>query len=156
MDWEKHTNPLCNVMTSYCHRSHIIGNNDFTWEFPSDRSVNIFWPCDLDLWPTTLTYNPNLAKVKVNYHTKNQGRRSLGSAVRVFTHTDTDTQTHTQKDGSNSMTSTADAGGKNDDNRFSCPVDRYLVCKYIDFWSQGTILEARQSPSFIKAIMIFS
>ncbi len=34
-----------------------------------------FWAFDLDLWPMTLTYNPNLAKVKVDPHTKNQGRR---------------------------------------------------------------------------------
>ncbi len=40
---------------------------------------------DLDLWPTTLTYNPKLAKVKVNLHTKSQGRRSNGSGVRVVT-----------------------------------------------------------------------
>ncbi len=33
----------------------------------------------------TLTYNPNLAKVKVNLHTKYQGRRSNGSAVRAQT-----------------------------------------------------------------------
>ncbi len=25
---------------------------------------------DLDLWPTALTYDPNLAKVKVNLHTE--------------------------------------------------------------------------------------
>ena len=35
-----------------------------------------FLAFDLDLWPTTLTYNPNLAKVKVNLHTKYQGRFS--------------------------------------------------------------------------------
>ncbi len=38
---------------------------------------------DLDLWPTTLTYNPRLAKVKVDPHAKNQGRRSNGSEVRA-------------------------------------------------------------------------
>ncbi len=38
---------------------------------------------DLDLWPATLTYNPNLAKLKVKLHTKYQGPRSIGSAVRV-------------------------------------------------------------------------
>ena len=43
-----------------------------------------FWALDLDLWPwpTTLTYNLNLDKVKVDLHTINQGRRSKGSAVR--------------------------------------------------------------------------
>ena len=42
---------------------------------------------DLDLWPTTLTYNPSLAKVKVNFYTKNPGHRSNSSAMRVPTHT---------------------------------------------------------------------
>ncbi len=40
---------------------------------------------DLDLWPTTLTSNPNLAKVKVDLHTEYQGHRSDGSAVRALT-----------------------------------------------------------------------
>ena len=40
---------------------------------------------DLDLWPTTLTYNPKLAKVKVDPHTKNQGHRSNGSNRRAPT-----------------------------------------------------------------------
>ncbi len=93
------------VMMSYCDVtwSHTIGH-DFTWEFPSGKSLS----CDLDLWPTTLTYNTSLAKVKVNPHTKNQGHRSNGSGVRVLTHT----HTHRRKDGSESITSTADAGGK--------------------------------------------
>ncbi len=52
-------------------------------------------PNDLDLWPTTLTYNPSLAKVKVNHHTKNQGHRSNGLAVRVLT----DGMTEWRKDG---------------------------------------------------------
>ncbi len=43
----------------------------------------------------TLTYNISLAKVKGNIHTKNQGNRSNGLAVRVLTHTDTHTDTHT-------------------------------------------------------------
>ena len=41
-----------------------------------------FLAFDLDLWPTTLIYNPNLAKVKVNLHTEFQGHRSNSSAVR--------------------------------------------------------------------------
>ncbi len=52
-------------------------------------------------------------KVNVNHHTKNQGHRSNGLAVRVLTHTHTHTHTERQKDGSDSMTSTAEAGGKN-------------------------------------------
>ncbi len=41
-------------------------------------------PNDLNLWPTTLTYNPSLAKINVKSHTKNQCHRSNG-------HTDTKT-----------------------------------------------------------------
>ncbi len=46
----------------------------------------------------TLTYNPNLAKVKVDPHTKNQGRRSNGSAVRGRTDKRTDGQTDRRTD----------------------------------------------------------
>ncbi len=42
----------------------------------------------LDIWPTTLTYNPNLAKV--NLHTKYQGLRSIGAGVRALTDRQTD------------------------------------------------------------------
>ena len=56
----------------------------------------------------TLTYNHSLGKVKVNSHIKNQGHRSNSLDVRVLTHR----RTHTQKDGPDSMTLTADAGGK--------------------------------------------
>ncbi len=38
-----------------------------------------------DFWHLTLTYNLNLAKVKVNLHTKYQGHMSNGSAVRAVT-----------------------------------------------------------------------
>ncbi len=80
---------------------------------------HIFWPYDLDLWPTTLTYNPSLAKFKVYPHTKNQDHRSNGLAVRVLTDTQTHRHTHTHR--SDSMTSTADAGGKKKlwSNRFT-------------------------------------
>ncbi len=47
----------------------------------------------------TLTYNPNLAKVKVDLHTKNQGRRSNGSAVRGRTDGQTDRRTDGRTDG---------------------------------------------------------
>ncbi len=49
-----------------------------------------FLAFDLNLWSTTLTYNPNLAKVKVNIHAEYQGRRSNGSAVQVVTDGQTD------------------------------------------------------------------
>ncbi len=44
-----------------------------------------FWAFDLDLWPTTLTYIASLAKVKVELHAKDEGRRSNGSTMRVQT-----------------------------------------------------------------------
>ncbi len=57
-----------------------------------------------DLWPTTLTYNSSLAKVKVNWH-QNKGHRSNGLAGRVLT--------DRQPDGTDSIISTADAGRNN-------------------------------------------
>jgi len=48
---------------------------------------------DLDLWPTTLTYDPRLAKVKVNPHAKYQDQRSNGSNRRAPTDKRTDTRT---------------------------------------------------------------
>ena len=56
-------------------------------------SKNNVLPFDLDLWPTTLTYNPSLAKVKVDPHAKYQGRRSNSSEVRAYTNKRTDGQT---------------------------------------------------------------
>ena len=41
-------------------------------------------------WPMTLTYNPNLAKVKVDPNAKYQGQRSNGSAMRAHTDRRTD------------------------------------------------------------------
>ncbi len=105
MDWDTHTNhDLILWRHDIILSHHTIGHIDFTWQKPGNH---ICWPCDLDLWPTTLIYNPSLGKVKVNSHTKNQGHRSNGSSVRAHTHRHIDTQKH----GSDSMTSTADAGG---------------------------------------------
>ncbi len=50
------------------------GNSDVNTQFLS---------FDLDLWPTTLTYNPGLFHVKVDPHAKNQVPRSNGSARRA-------------------------------------------------------------------------
>ena len=51
---------------------------------------------DLDLWPTTLTYNPRLAKVNIDPHAKNQDQKSNGSNRRATDKwTDTHTRTHT-------------------------------------------------------------
>ena len=64
------------------------------WRWPQGRvtvmSKHNCFAFDLDFWSTTLTYNPILAKVKVDSHTKNQGRRSNGSAVRAQTNRRTD------------------------------------------------------------------
>ena len=49
---------------------------------------------DLDLWPTTLIYNPNLAKVKVDPHAKNQVRTSNGSNRRAQKYKHTHKQTN--------------------------------------------------------------
>jgi len=48
------------------------------------------------VWPWPLTYNPRLAKVKVDPHAKKQGQRSNGSNRRVPTDKWTDTHTHTR------------------------------------------------------------
>jgi len=55
-----------------------------------------FSPFDIDLWLTTLTYNPRLAKFKVDLRAKNQGQMSTGSNRRAPTnaHTRTNGQTH--------------------------------------------------------------
>ena len=51
---------------------------------------------DLEIWPTTLTYNPSLALVEFNTHTKNEGRSSDGSSrsARKYPQTHTHTQTN--------------------------------------------------------------
>ncbi len=51
--------------------------------------ITQFLAGDLDLWPTTLTYSPTLARVKVDPHAKNQGQRSNGSnrRGRILRHT---------------------------------------------------------------------
>ena len=65
----------------------------FTLEQCENSDVKTwFLAFDLDLWPTTLIYNPNLYKVKVNIHTKYQGCKSSGSAVRGWTDGQTDEQ----------------------------------------------------------------
>jgi len=52
---------------------------------------------DLELWPTTLTHNPRLAKVKIDPHAENQGQRSNGSIRRAPTVKRTDTHTDATK-----------------------------------------------------------
>jgi len=53
---------------------------------------------DLDLWPTTLTYSPRLANVKVDSHAKNQGQRSNGqTGERPQTNGRTHTHAHAHR-----------------------------------------------------------
>jgi len=62
------------------------------------RECKQFSLFDLDLWPTTLTYNPRLVKVKVDPHAKKQGQRSNDSNMRVPT---VNGHTHTHTHGRN-------------------------------------------------------
>ena len=48
---------------------------------------------DLELWPTALTYNPKLAKVKVDSRAKDQGHRSNSSKRRRQTNKRMDRRT---------------------------------------------------------------
>ncbi len=63
---------------------HYLGLKEGNWSqtVKSNHVQSLF---DLDLWPTTLTYIASLAKVKVDLHTKDEGRRSNGLAGRVGT-----------------------------------------------------------------------
>jgi len=49
---------------------------------------------DLDIWPTTLTYNPRLAKVMIDPRAKKQGQRSNGSNRRAPTDKRRHSHTH--------------------------------------------------------------
>ncbi len=96
MDWETHTNSFCDLTWHHdiIQWRHMISRPQAI-KISQKPGNHIFWPCDLDLWPTTLTYNPSLAKVKVYPNTKNQGHRSNDLAVRLLTHR----QTERRKDG---------------------------------------------------------
>ncbi len=91
----RHVTSWRHSMTSYSVTMSL--NSDQTSHHSAKLLRNEILPNDLDLWPTTLTYNPSLAKVKVNSHIKNQCHRSNGSVVRVRTDTQTHTHTHTHK-----------------------------------------------------------
>ena len=61
-------------------------NIDLLHTTGSNGRAIFHWP-----WPTTLIYNPRLAKVKVDPHAKNPGQRSNGSNRRAPTDKQTDT-----------------------------------------------------------------
>ena len=56
------------------------------WRTPGRTlpKYHVYSPFDLELWPTTLTYSPSLAKVKGDPHAKIQGHRSNGSNRRAW------------------------------------------------------------------------
>ncbi len=67
-------------------------------------SKHIFLLFDLDLWPTTLTYNPSLAKVKVDPHAK---IKFVGRTVQKLERKQTNTQTDGQMDATKRIISLA-------------------------------------------------
>ncbi len=75
-----------------------MGMYDLDFKLGNSYVKTRFLAFDLDLWPTTLTYDPNLAKVKVNLHTDYQGRRSNGLAGRGVIDGRTDGLTDRQTD----------------------------------------------------------
>ncbi len=96
------------VVAPCCPRLFLAPNIDgcapeiWPWPWPRPLTLTLkqcnsdakaqFYTFDLDLWPTTLTYNPNLAKVKgVDLHTKYQGRMSNRSSRRTQTLSDKQT-----------------------------------------------------------------
>ena len=80
------------ILTATCQKFDL---DLWAWPWPLSLTLTLtlkqgnsgvqtqFLASDLDLWPTILTYNPNLAKVKVD--------RSNSSAMRALTHRQTDT-----------------------------------------------------------------
>ncbi len=92
---------------------HTIGQDlIFVHSNQKILKMTFFWPCDLDLWPMTLTFELVREIIKVNPCVKFCDHTPNGSAVRALTDRHTDTHTHT--DGSVFITSTADAGGNNE------------------------------------------
>ena len=102
MHW-RHMTSWCDSMTS-C--DVMISRQRPTLDICSRKSEmtfenDVFWPHDLDLWPTTLTSILVRDIINVNPCTKFRDHMSNGSAVRTLTnrhtHTHTDTHTHTHK-----------------------------------------------------------
>ncbi len=93
---DKYLRLVMPLITLYCTRQSRAPNNDRSrrakkltwpltltqdlWSWPRPLTLTLkqgnsdvktqFLAFDLDLWPTTLTYSPNLAKVKVDPHAK--------------------------------------------------------------------------------------
>ena len=90
------------VSTAACQNLTLTFDLD-PWRWPTPLTLTIqqgnsdvktwFMSFDLVCWPTTLTYNPNLAKVRVDLQTEYEGQRWNGSSGRVQTDTQMDGQT---------------------------------------------------------------
>ncbi len=103
MTSQRHAMTSRDIMTS--HHKPVFG----ICSLKSENSGNyVFDLGDLDLWPMTLTIKLVQGNIKINPCIKYRDHMSNGSAVRVLT----DRQTHRHTDRSVSITSTADAGGK--------------------------------------------
>jgi len=90
------------------------------WILPN--AVTQFSLFDFNPWPTTLTYNPRLTKVKVDPHAKNQGQRSNGSNRRA----PTDKRTGTHKNATKRIISPATRSIKNILNTQECKFYSFL------------------------------
>ncbi len=95
-----HCRPLLNLTFDFYPRTLTFDLLPWPQNKLQDKKIschNTFSQFDLDLWPTTLTYNPNLAKVKVDPHAKNEGHRSNISSMRGLTDRRADRRTDTTK-----------------------------------------------------------
>ncbi len=94
---DKQLRLVMTLFALYCTRHSRAPNFDHCapeiWPWPWPLTLTLMWGkidvktqfLTFDLWPTTLTNNPSLAKVKVKLHTKYQGRRSNSSSRRTQT-----------------------------------------------------------------------
>ncbi len=129
---------------------------------------NIFSPGDLDLWPMTLIIKLDLDMVQIDRHVKFCVHTSKGSAMRVLNHRHTTYTTHT--DGTDSITSTANAGdkytpvpitGKNQSNAickrkgdarwtFWTSYLKFIQEQFYDFWSWNKTTDSYTSHCSIS------
>ncbi len=133
MDWHTQTNGSDSiVLTAYyiCIRwhdfmhahanvAHVWNSCHYLFTRCSDcaqmpklnlQKSSFFWPGDLDLWPMTLAIELGLDIIKVHPHTIFM---SVCQTVQPWECSLTDRNTETWTDKTDSITSTAAAGGKN-------------------------------------------
>ena len=107
----------CHIMSRHHNEtSHVVTSlaMSLRWDrtslYSAELLCNEISPGDPELWPTSLTFNRSLAKVKVDSNTKNQGHRSNG--LRVLTHTQTQTYRNTDSSCINREIKMKGAGSK--------------------------------------------